>query len=91
MVRIQRIRNVRLDNNPLICDECHMGKLINVVQHVSTPDNLTSKSKCGALLIQQTFVAYKCILQHSHDDRGAAGAGATFRTALIVIFLFCFR
>ncbi|CAD6999074.1 unnamed protein product [Ceratitis capitata] len=32
--RIQRIRNVRLDNNPLICDECHMGKLINVVQHL---------------------------------------------------------
>ncbi|XP_036340411.1 uncharacterized protein LOC118749740 [Rhagoletis pomonella] len=32
-MRIQRIRNVRLDNNPLICDECHMGKLISVVQH----------------------------------------------------------
>ncbi|KAH8351732.1 hypothetical protein KR084_002509 [Drosophila pseudotakahashii] len=31
-LRIQGIRNVRLDNNPLICDECHMGKLINVVR-----------------------------------------------------------
>ncbi|XP_067625979.1 carboxypeptidase N subunit 2 [Eurosta solidaginis] len=36
VLRIQRIRNVRLDNNPLICDECHMGKLINVVQHLES-------------------------------------------------------
>lgn len=35
-LRIQGIRNVRLDNNPLICDECHMGKLINVVRQVSS-------------------------------------------------------
>ncbi|KAH8246542.1 hypothetical protein KR038_011733 [Drosophila bunnanda] len=33
-LRIQGIRNVRLDNNPLICDECHMGKLINVVRQL---------------------------------------------------------
>ncbi|EDW77279.2 uncharacterized protein Dwil_GK18170 [Drosophila willistoni] len=33
-MRIQGIRNVRLDNNPLICDECHMGKLINVVRQL---------------------------------------------------------
>ncbi|TMW43916.1 hypothetical protein DOY81_011003, partial [Sarcophaga bullata] len=32
--RIQAIRNVRLDNNPLICDECHMGKLIDVVRQL---------------------------------------------------------
>ncbi|EDV54812.1 toll-like receptor Tollo [Drosophila erecta] len=33
-LRIQGIRNVRLDNNPLICDECHMGKLIDVVRQL---------------------------------------------------------
>lgn len=33
--RLQQIQNVRLDNNPLICDECHMGKLIQIVKQVS--------------------------------------------------------
>ncbi|XP_011290778.1 leucine-rich repeat-containing protein 15 [Musca domestica] len=34
VLRIKAIRNVRLDNNPLICDECHMGKLIDVVRQL---------------------------------------------------------
>ncbi|XP_065356999.1 carboxypeptidase N subunit 2 [Calliphora vicina] len=34
VLRMQAIRNVRLDNNPLICDECHMGKLIDVVRQL---------------------------------------------------------
>lgn len=42
---MQAIRNVKLDNNPLICDECHMGKLIDVVRQVSKNkiENLQSK------------------------------------------------
>lgn len=33
--RLLNIANVRLDNNPLICDKCHLGPLIGKVRLVS--------------------------------------------------------
>lgn len=32
---LQKINNVQLENNPLICDECHMGYLLDVETTVS--------------------------------------------------------
>lgn len=32
---MQRIRDVKLENNPLICDRCHMGSLIDIARSVS--------------------------------------------------------
>lgn len=34
-VKLRRIRDVRLENNPLICDRCHMGSLIDIARTVS--------------------------------------------------------
>lgn len=34
-IMLQKIKEVRLENNPLICDRCHMGSLIQMVKHVS--------------------------------------------------------
>lgn len=33
---LQKIREVRLENNPLICDRCHMGSLIQIAKNVSS-------------------------------------------------------
>lgn len=33
-VRLKNIDDVRLENNPLICDRCHMGPLIDRAQTV---------------------------------------------------------
>lgn len=33
--RLQKIRDVKLDGNPLICDRCHMGPLLQRVRDVS--------------------------------------------------------
>lgn len=35
VAKLQRIKDVRLENNPLICDKCHMGSLIDVASTVS--------------------------------------------------------
>lgn len=34
-IMLQKIKDVRLEGNPLICDRCHMGSLIQMVKHVS--------------------------------------------------------
>lgn len=31
---LHRIENVKLENNPLICDTCHMGPLIDIARTV---------------------------------------------------------
>lgn len=33
--RLQKIRDVKLDGNPIICDRCHMGPLLHRVRDVS--------------------------------------------------------
>lgn len=33
-VKLQNINDVRLENNPLICDRCHMGPLIDKAENV---------------------------------------------------------
>lgn len=33
--RLQKIRDVKLDGNPLICDRCHMGPLLQRIRDVS--------------------------------------------------------
>lgn len=35
VIMLQKIDEVRLENNPLICDRCHMGKLIQIAKAVS--------------------------------------------------------
>ena len=34
--KLRKIREVKLENNPLICDRCHMGALIDKAETVST-------------------------------------------------------
>lgn len=33
--KLRRIKDVKLENNPLICDRCHLGSLIDMVGSVS--------------------------------------------------------
>lgn len=35
VAKLQQIKDVRLENNPLICDRCRMGFLIDVARTVS--------------------------------------------------------
>lgn len=44
--RLERIADVRLENNPLICDKCHMGAIINRIPNVSDVDDWISLNWC---------------------------------------------
>lgn len=46
---LQKIKEVRLENNPLICDRCHMGSLIQIAKSVG-------------IFTTQFFVCYHNIL-----------------------------
>lgn len=35
VVKLQRIKDVKLENNPLICDRCHLGSLVDIARSVS--------------------------------------------------------
>lgn len=35
VAKLQQVKDVRLENNPLICDRCRMGYLIEIVRTVS--------------------------------------------------------
>lgn len=34
VVKLQQIKDVKLEKNPLICDRCHMGMLIDIARTV---------------------------------------------------------
>lgn len=51
---LQKIKEVRLENNPLICDRCHMGSLIQIAKNVSSQKNCLSLS-VGFLIFISIF------------------------------------
>ncbi|TDG40516.1 hypothetical protein AWZ03_013060 [Drosophila navojoa] len=83
-IRIQGIRNVRLDNNPLICDECHMGKLINVVRQLqwqwdTYPICFLPKSLRGAQIINLDIGGlHTCLDYISDEEQNAASTSYNF-------------
>ncbi|ALC40167.1 rdo [Drosophila busckii] len=83
-LRIQGIRNVRLDNNPLICDECHMGKLINVVRQLqwqwdTYPICFLPKSLRGAEIINLDIGGlHTCLDYISDEEQNAASTSYNF-------------
>ncbi|KAH8263170.1 hypothetical protein KR044_005498 [Drosophila immigrans] len=83
-MRIQGIRNVRLDNNPLICDECHMGKLINVVRQLqweweTYPICFLPKSLRGAEIINLDIGGlHTCLDYISDEEQNAASTSYNF-------------
>lgn len=45
VLKLQKIKDVKLENNPLICDRCHMGTLIDIARRVSgSKDNEPTRS-----------------------------------------------
>ncbi|KAH8419476.1 hypothetical protein KR222_008141 [Zaprionus bogoriensis] len=83
-LRIQGIRNVRLDNNPLICDECHMGKLINVVRQLqwkwdTYPICFLPKSLRGSEIINLDIGGlHTCLDYTSDEEQNAASTSYNF-------------
>ncbi|EDW39743.1 GL14642 [Drosophila persimilis] len=83
-LRIQGIRNVRLDNNPLICDECHMGKLINVVRQLqwkwdTYPICFLPKSLRGAEINNLDIGGlHTCLDYISDEEQNAASTSYNF-------------
>ncbi|XP_055837135.1 toll-like receptor Tollo [Episyrphus balteatus] len=78
-LRIQSIRNVRLDNNPLICDECHMGKLINIVRHLqwkwdTYPICFLPKSLRGAEITDLDITGLDTCLEFITDEEKDAAS-----------------
>ena len=49
--RLLNIENVRLDNNPLICDKCHLGPLIGKVRMVSGGERHSSLGEKDEFLV----------------------------------------
>ncbi|EDV30897.1 uncharacterized protein Dana_GF14810 [Drosophila ananassae] len=83
-LRIQGIRNVRLDNNPLICDECHMGKLINVVRQLqwkwdTYPSCFLPKNLRGSEINNLDINGlHKCLTFITDEEQNAASTSYNF-------------
>lgn len=59
-IMLQKIKEVRLENNPLICDRCHMGSLIQMVKHVSRFANCFYTFYTNRT-VNSFFLAFFCI------------------------------
>uniref|UniRef100_T1GWA7 LRRCT domain-containing protein n=1 Tax=Megaselia scalaris TaxID=36166 RepID=T1GWA7_MEGSC len=82
--RLQQIQNVRLDNNPLICDECHMGKLIQIVKQLkwswdSYPSCFLPKSLRGSeIKYIDVNTLHTCLDSISDEEQDAASTSHNF-------------
>lgn len=90
-IMLQKIKEVRLENNPLICDRCHMGSLIQMAKTVSSFRSIfmpfankqktffkkKNKNKCIRLLLLFRFIL--CVFTASMEftsDLLSAGISA---------------